>query len=72
MHLKQKESGDLFKISDIVMLINPNQSQVKGRVQMGEEEQPEQPMDKAQLVFPSGETLPKCWLDPNYTQAGNC
>jgi len=23
-------------------------------------------VEKAELLFPSGEALPKCWIDPHY------
>ena len=36
------------------------------QIQAGEEEQPAESLKKSDLVFPSGENLPQCWLDSNY------
>jgi hypothetical protein len=33
---------------------------------MGQEEQDPETFMKQNLVFPSGENLPLCWLDANY------
>jgi len=40
---------------------------VLGRLQAGEELQDPTALNKAELSFPSGESLPRCWLDPHYT-----
>jgi hypothetical protein len=67
--LQSKQSGKLVKVADIQALADPNKAQVSGRIQAGEEEQPPEEMDKNQLLFPSGEVLPQCWIDANYRQA---
>lgn len=67
--LQTKKTGKLVKIEDIQTLADPNKAEVSGRLQAGEEEQPPEAMDKNQLLFPSGEALPQCWLDVNYRQA---
>jgi hypothetical protein len=36
------------------------------RVQAGEEEQDPEPIEKQNLIFPSGESLPRCWIDADY------
>lgn len=69
MFLKSKETGTLIKIHDTESLINPNQQEVKGQNQAGQEEQDTTTYSKQELVFPSGESLPRCWLDSNYTKA---
>ncbi|NJK39904.1 MAG: acetyltransferase [Oscillatoriales cyanobacterium RM2_1_1] len=69
MLLKYKKSGNLIEVSDVLMLIDPNQSQIWGQPQAGEEEQPPEPIEKTQLMFPSGEDLPQCWLNANYQKA---
>ncbi|MGB3612467.1 MAG: hypothetical protein WBA10_01645 [Elainellaceae cyanobacterium] len=66
MFLKRKDEGDLIKISDVDELFNPVADQITGRRQSGEEEQPPESFQKADLIFPSGEMLPKCWIDANY------
>ncbi|MCT7950691.1 acetyltransferase [Ancylothrix sp. C2] len=66
MLLKEKESGDLVKIVDVDALIIPTRKEVAGCIQAGQEEQDPTNFDKNQLVFPSGETLPRCWVDAEY------
>jgi len=66
MLLQEKESGDLVEILDIQNLISPAQNHVLGRIQAGEEEQDPANFEKYKLVFPSGEVLPRCWIDENY------
>lgn len=69
MFLKSKQTGTLIQINDTESLINPNQQQIKGKDQAGQEEQDTTTYSKQELVFPSGESLPRCWLDANYTTA---
>lgn len=66
MLLKRNDSDTLIEIIDVESLINPQDQTVSGQVQNGEEEQEPEPFTKADLLFPSGEALPKCWFDPNY------
>jgi hypothetical protein len=69
MLLHNKETDSLVEIEDIEMLINPNQDEVVAKSQSGQEEQEPEAMPKSNLVFPSGESLPRCWLDANYRNA---
>lgn len=69
MLLLNKETGSLVEIDDLLTLINPNQSEVVARSQSGQEEQDPEPMAKMDLVFPSSENLPRCWVDVNYEKA---
>lgn len=69
MFLKSKETGTLIQIHDTEDLINPNQHELSGQDQAGQEEQNTTTYSKEDLVFPSGESLPRCWLDANYTKA---
>ena len=66
MYLKHTGSGDLVEVLDIRALINPKQSKVAGRFHAGEELQDPANFSKSELIFPSGEALPRCWLDANY------
>ena len=66
MLLKNKRDEDLIQISKLDELIDPFKEQVTGQIQAGQNEQPPEPFDKKDLVFPSGESLPKCWLDSDY------
>ncbi|NMF84553.1 acetyltransferase [Nodosilinea sp. P-1105] len=66
MFVKDRQSQSLIKVIDTDTLFNPTHATVQGRPQQGEEEQPAQSFDKAKLIFPSGEPLPQCWIDPDY------
>ncbi len=68
MFLQDTQSDSLIKISDPKHLFDPNQATIQGRRQTGEEEQPPESFAKSQLIFPSGEPLPQCWLDANYRE----
>lgn len=67
MFLKNKQTGDLIEVLDIEELFNPNKNEVSGRDQAGQEEQEKASFEKKELIFPSGESLPRCWMDANYT-----
>ncbi|MBD6619422.1 acetyltransferase [Komarekiella sp. 'clone 1'] len=69
MLLQIKQSGELVEIEEIQELIDPNNDVIHGREQQGEEEQPPESYKKENLVFPSGEDLPRCWLDADYRKA---
>ena len=66
MYLIHKPSGDLVEILNLDRLFDPYQGEVYGRFQAGEEIQEPVAFAKNELVFPSGEYLPRCWLDPVY------
>jgi hypothetical protein len=67
LHNKQKDT--LVEVLDVEALINPSQDQVMGQVQSGQEEQDPEPSPKVDLIFPSGESLPRCWTDADYRKA---
>lgn len=69
MLLQCKDSGELVEIKDIQELINPNADTVQAQDQEGQEEQDPETYKKENLVFPSGESLPRCWKDANYKNA---
>ncbi|MBD2625449.1 acetyltransferase [Trichormus variabilis] len=66
MFLQLKDSQDLIKIVDIQELLDPNSEIVHAQDQEGQEEQETDIYKKEELVFPSGEELPLCWLDAHY------
>jgi len=66
MYLLDKTSGDLVEIIGMEALFDPCQSELEGCFHSGEELQDNDTFVKSTLIFPSGESLPKCWLDPNY------
>lgn len=66
MYLRHRPSNDLVEVLDIPALADPNETAVRGRFHAGEELQDPDDFRKAELMFPSGESLPRCWLDPHY------
>jgi|TARA_Y100000031_G_C8162291_1_gene357626 hypothetical protein len=66
MFLKDRNSGELVEVLTIKNLFDPFLDEVAGRYQQGEEIQDPVQLRKTELIFPSGEVLPKCWLDPHY------
>ncbi len=66
MFLKQKRDGHLVEVLSLNDLFNPIQQSVVGRLSYGEELQDPEKFTKADLIFPSGEGLPRCWLDLHY------
>ena len=71
MYLKDAVNGDLVEIVDLGALFDPFQADVTGRYHAGEELQDEQTFSKERLIFPSGESLPRCWSDAGYRQTGS-
>jgi hypothetical protein len=69
MFLKDKATGDLVEVLDIKALADPFQSSLQGRFHVGEEMPDPQTFEKANLVFPSDEPLPRCWVDSQYRQS---
>lgn len=66
MYLKHVPSGDLVEILDLADLFDPVQVSVGGRIHAGEELQDPAVFAKVELIFPSGEGLPRCWRDAGY------
>ena len=69
MFLQIKDSRDLVKIVDVQELFDPNIETVHAQDQQEQEEQETDIYKKEELVFPSGEKLPLCWLDSQYRMA---
>lgn len=68
MLLQNKENGTLVEIMDIQEVMSPTHDEIMVRVQDGQEEQDPESIQKQSLIFPSGESLPLCWLDADYRQ----
>lgn len=66
MYLRHTHSGDLVEIADLSALFDPCRADISGRIHAGEELQDAAVFAKADLVFPSGEGLPRCWVDRAY------
>lgn len=66
MLLKEKSSGHMVDVLSLMDLINLNRDVIIGRYQEGEDVQEPMKFSKENLVFLSGEALPRCWTDPHY------
>ena len=66
MLLKKRSSDHMVEVLSLVDLMNLNCDEVVGRYQEGEEQQDPEKFKKADLIFLSGEELPRCWTDPHY------
>ena len=68
MLLNVKSTNHMLEVSNIMDLMNLNCDQVEGREQEGEDihAQDTESYRKSDLVFLSGEELPRCWTDPHY------
>lgn len=69
MYLKHGPSGDLVEVLSLSDLTNPCVATIAGRFHAGEELQEPSNFQKVELVFPSGEELPRCWRDAQYKNA---
>lgn len=66
MFIKDVSSGDLAEVVNMSELCDPNATTVTVRYHAGEEAGDPIAVSKSGMRFPSGEALPKCWLDPHY------
>lgn len=66
MFLAEKSTGHMIEVLDTRTLFDPNETKVRGSLHFGEEAQDPELFDKTGLNFPSGESLPLCWTDPDY------
>ena len=66
MLLKNRANDHMVEVISLNDLINLNLDEVYGRSQEGEEQQDPEKFKKTNLVFLSGEELPRCWTDPHY------
>ena len=66
MFLKQKSEGHLVEVLSLNDLFSPAHANVVGRLSYGEELGDPETFPKADLVFASGEELPRAWMDAHY------
>jgi len=66
MLLKEKDTGHLIEVLEPKELFDPFSKTFTGRLNFGEDVPDPDQFDKASVEFPSGEALPRCWLDPHY------
>lgn len=56
----------MVDVTNMTDLTNLYHNTVSGCYQSGEELQDPEEFNKVDLVFLSGEELPRCWTDPHY------
>ncbi len=66
MFLKNKCNNDLLEVLTLNDLFDPFCENLIARYQHGEELQDPEKFNKSDLVFMSGEPLPRCWTDVHY------
>ena len=66
MFLRQVSTGDLVEVVDLTDVIDPYSATIRARVHMGEVIHRPEVFLKTELAFPSGESLPLCWVDGQY------
>ncbi len=66
MFLKHRPSQNLVEVLTLPDLWDPCIATITGRFHAGEEMQDPEVFSKLDLVFPSDECLPRCWLDAHY------
>ena len=69
MYLRDKGNGDLVEVLDMSAMVDPCRDTLEGRYHAGEELQDPATFRKSDLTFPSGEELPRCWIDADYKGA---
>lgn len=68
MFLKYKPTGDLVEVITLDTLFDPCTIEIVARSHVGEEMQEPENYRKSELVFPSEEPLPRCWVDAHYRE----
>lgn len=66
MFLKLRASGQLVEILTLNDLFNAKHSEVVGRRHCATAVDELEKLKKRDLVFVSGESLPRCWTDPSF------
>ena len=69
MYLRDKSNGDLVEVLDLTAMVDPCRDDLQGRYHAGEELQDPAIFRKSDLTFPSGEALPRCWIDAGYKES---
>ena len=66
MFLSERTTGHMVEVLSLGDLFDLFKDEVVGRYQYGEEVQDPEKFKKSDLIFLSGEPLPRCWTDPHY------
>ena len=69
MYLQHRQTGKMIEVLSVNDLYNPMHETLIGRYHYGEEAQEPERFDKSDLLFCSGEDLPRCWTDVHYRDA---
>lgn len=69
MFVQQKSTNNLIEVLTLQDLYDPCCQEIIGQNHAGEEMQEPSSYLKSELIFPSGEEFPRCWLDPHYREA---
>ncbi|HHZ88694.1 MAG TPA: acetyltransferase [Chromatiales bacterium] len=68
MFLQYRPNAELVEILDPAALFDPFRDTVSARYNHGEDLPDAEPFTKIDLMFLSGEPLPRCWIDPHYRE----
>jgi len=68
MFLKHASTNDLLEAVDLQEVFDPFEQCISARTQAGEDTMDMDRYEKSDLLFPSGEPLPKCWRDSRYRE----
>lgn len=66
LKIKHDDESSLIEVLDLKQLFDPFTPSVEARLHGGDELQEPQLYIKLELLFPSGELLPECWIHPHY------
>jgi len=66
MFLRQMTSSELIEAIDVMSIVNPSCSTFVARTYLNDEMADVKRYNKQEMMFPSGEPLPRCWLEPGY------
>ncbi len=68
MFLRHAPTKDLVEALDLQEIFDPFVERVSARTQAGEDTMDVGKYEKSDLLFPSGEQLPRCWRDSHYRE----
>lgn len=68
MFLMHVPSSDLVEVINLPDVINPYSPTIRARSHTGELIHRPENFLKTELAFPSGEPLPRCWVDGHYRE----
>jgi len=66
MYLMQIMTGDLVEVIDLQDVVNPHSPTIRVRINGSERAPRIDDLLKSALAFPSGESLPVCWIDGKF------